>query len=61
VSLGISPERQRILVVKAAIAYRAAYEPIAARIIEVNTPGLTCVNPAAFTYTRARRPLWGLQ
>jgi microcystin degradation protein MlrC len=47
-------------VVKAAIAYRAAYESIAARIIEVNTPGLTCIDPAAFTYTRARRPLWGL-
>jgi microcystin degradation protein MlrC len=61
VSLGIPPERQRILVVKAAIAYRAAYEPIAGRIIEVNTPGLTCIDPAAFTYTRARRPLWGLK
>ena len=60
VSLGIAPERQRILVVKAAIAYRAAYEPIAGRIIEVNTPGLTCIDPAAFTYARARRPLWGL-
>jgi microcystin degradation protein MlrC len=60
VSLGIRPERQRLLVVKAAIAYRAAYEPIAARIIEVNTPGLTCIDPTAFTYTRARRPLWGL-
>jgi microcystin degradation protein MlrC len=60
VSLGIRPERQQILVVKAAIAYRAAYEPIAARIIEVNTPGLTCIDPAAFTYERARRPLWGL-
>jgi microcystin degradation protein MlrC len=59
VSLGIRPERQRILVVKAAIAYRAAYEPIAGRIIEVNSPGLTCVDPSAFTYTRARRPLWG--
>jgi microcystin degradation protein MlrC len=60
VSLGIRPERQRVLVVKAAIAYRAAYEPIAARIIEVNSPGLTCIDTAAFTYTRARRPLWGL-
>lgn len=60
VSLGIRPEWQQILVVKAAIAYRAAYEPIAARIIEVNTPGLTCIDPASFTYIRARRPLWGL-
>ncbi len=50
-----------ILAVKAAIAFRAAYEPIAARIIEVDTPGATAVNPARFTYRRARRPLFGLE
>lgn len=60
ISCGIYPERQRILVVKAAIAFRAAYEPIARRIIEVDTPGTTAVNPARFTYRRARRPLLGL-
>lgn len=59
-SLGIQPRRQQILVVKAAIAYRAAYEPIAGRIIEVDTPGLTAVNPSRFTYRNVRRPLWGL-
>jgi len=59
-SLGLQPERQKILVVKAAIAYRAAYEPIAGRIIEVDTPGLTAVNPARFDYRHVRRPLWPL-
>ena len=59
-SCGIDPRRQNILVVKAAIAFRAAYEPIAARIIEVDTPGATAVNPARFTYRHARRPLFGL-
>lgn len=59
-SLGIQPQRQRILVVKAAVAFRAAYEPIAGRIIEVDTPGLTAVNPARFTYRQVRRPLYGL-
>jgi microcystin degradation protein MlrC len=59
-SCGVYPARQRILVVKGAIAPRAAYEPIAARIIEVDTPGATAVNPARFTYSRVRRPLWGL-
>lgn len=59
-SLGIQPQLQKILVVKAAIAYRAAYEPIAGRIIEVDTPGLTAVNPARFTYRHVRRPIWGL-
>jgi microcystin degradation protein MlrC len=59
-SLGIAPERQRILVVKAAIAYRAAYEPIAGEIIEADTPGVTAVNPLRFDYRRVRRPLWPL-
>ena len=40
---------------------RAAYEPVAARLIEVDTPGLTAVNPARFTYKRVRRPLFGLR
>jgi microcystin degradation protein MlrC len=60
ISCGIYPERQKILVVKAAIAYRAAYEPIAGRIIETDTPGVTAVNPKRFTWKQARRPLFGL-
>ncbi len=59
-SLGIHPQRQKILVVKAAIAFRAAYEPIAGRIIEVDTPGLTAVNPDHFAYYNVRPLLWGL-
>jgi microcystin degradation protein MlrC len=61
ISCGIYPERQKILVVKAAIAFRAAYEPVAAKIIEVDTPGATAVNPARFPYRQARRPLFGLE
>ncbi|MBI3411371.1 MAG: M81 family metallopeptidase [Planctomycetes bacterium] len=52
--LGIEPQKMRILVVKAAIAYRAAYLPIAGTIIEVDTPGLTAVNPARFAYRHIR-------
>jgi microcystin degradation protein MlrC len=58
--LGIRPERQRILVVKAAIAYKAAYAPVAGTILEVDTPGLTAVNPERFTYRHIRRPLYPL-
>jgi microcystin degradation protein MlrC len=58
--LGIEPRRQRILVVKAAIAYKAAYAPIAGTIIAVDTPGLTAVNPKRFTYRHIRRPLFPL-
>ena len=56
-SLGLRPEMARILVVKAAVAYKAAYRPIAASIIEVDTPGLTSVNPAHFVYRDLRRPI----
>lgn len=59
-SLGINPVDMRIIVVKAAIAYRAAYEPIAGKIIEVDTPGLTAVNPQHFSYQNVRSPLFPL-
>lgn len=59
-SLGIDPKRMKIIVVKAAIAYRAAYEPIAGKIIEVDTPGLTAVNPLHFSYQNVRKPLFPL-
>jgi microcystin degradation protein MlrC len=58
--LGLRPERMRALVVKAAIAYKAAYGPLAGTIIEVDTPGLTAVNPERFTYRHVRRPLFPL-
>ncbi len=59
-SLGIDPKGMRMIVVKAAIAYRAAYEPIAGKIIEVDTPGLTAVNPLHFSYQNVRRSLFPL-
>ena len=59
-SLGIDPTDMKMIVVKAAVAYRAAYEPIAGQIIEVDTPGLTAVNPLHFEYSDIRRPLFPL-
>ncbi len=59
-SLGINPSDMQMIVVKAAVAYRAAYEPIAGSIIEVDTPGLTAVNPLHFEYQDLRRPLFPL-
>lgn len=58
--LGIDPRQMRILVVKAAIAYRAAYLPVAGSVIEVDTPGITAVNPHRFDYRRLRRPIYPL-
>ncbi len=57
---GIYPERQRILTVKGTIAPRAAYEPIAAKIQLVDTPGVTSANPNRFTFRRARAGIAGL-
>jgi microcystin degradation protein MlrC len=58
--LGIDPGRQRVLVVKAAIAYKAAYLPLAGTVIEAATPGLTAVDPSRFAYRHVRRPLYPL-
>lgn len=56
-SLGLDPSSARVIVVKAAVAYKAAYASIAGTIIEVDTPGLTASNPARYTYRRIRRPI----
>jgi microcystin degradation protein MlrC len=61
VSCGIYPERQRILVAKGTIAPRAAYEPVAAKIIPVDSPGSTAVNPARFDYRHLRPGMWGIR
>jgi microcystin degradation protein MlrC len=56
----IHPESLRIIVVKGTIAPRRSWQPVAARIIEVDTPGATTVDPARFSYKHVRRPLFGL-
>jgi microcystin degradation protein MlrC len=59
-ALGIEPTKLRIIVVKAAIAYRAAYVPIAQRIIEVDTPGLAAADVRRFSFKRLKRPMYPL-
>lgn len=54
ISCGIYPERQKILVAKGTVAPRAAYEPVAARIVLVDTPGFTAVNPERFSFQKVR-------
>jgi len=60
VSCGIYPERQKILVVKGTVAPRAAYEPVAKKIVLVDSPGSTAVNPAHFSFQRVRPDMFGL-
>lgn len=59
-SVGIAPEREKIIVLKSAVAFRAAYEPIAREIIEVNTPGLSSLDLSQFSYKNVRRPIFPL-
>ncbi len=59
-SVGIDPMAAQMIVVKAAVAYKAAYAPVAASIIEVDTPGVTAVNPSRFTYKNIPRPMFPL-
>ena len=60
-SLGIHPERKQILIVKGVVAPRAAYQPIASRIIVTDTPGVTCDDPRQFQYLQRRTPLFPLE
>jgi microcystin degradation protein MlrC len=58
--VGIEPKDERIIVVKSTIHYRAAFEPIAARIIEVDAPGLSSSNLDRFAFAHVRRPIFPL-
>ena len=58
--VGIEPRDERLIVVKSTIHYRAAFEPLAARIIEVDAPGLSSSNLDRFAFTHVRRPIFPL-
>lgn len=60
VGCGIYPERQKILVAKGTVAPRAGYEPVSAKVVLVDTPGTTSVNPKRFQFKRARPGIWEL-
>ena len=59
-ALDIKPEEQRYIVVKSSVHFRAAHEPIAAEIIELDTPGLTSPRLAGFGFKNIRRPIFPL-
>jgi microcystin degradation protein MlrC len=58
--VGIDPGRERILAVKSTIHYRAAFEPLAHAIIEVDAPGLSSSNLTRFEFKHVRRPIFPL-
>ena len=58
--VGLDPLAEKIVVVKSTIHYRAAFEPIAKEIIEVDAPGLSSSNLSRFAFERVRRPIFPL-
>lgn len=59
-SQGIYPERMRVVGVKAAVAHRRAYDPIAGAHCSVDTPGPCASDVRKLPYRRVRRPVYPL-
>jgi len=59
-SLGLEPREAKIVVVKSPGGFRAAYEPISAGIVEVETPGISCSDLTALPWERIGRPIYPL-
>jgi microcystin degradation protein MlrC len=59
-AFGIEPTERRILVLKSAAHFRAAFEPIATKVIEVDAPGISSPRLETFVYERLRRPVYPL-
>ena len=59
-SVGIEPTTARAIVVKSSVHFRAAFEPIAAEIIEVDTPGISSPHLERFAFRHIPRPIWPL-
>jgi microcystin degradation protein MlrC len=60
-SVGIDPDRQHIIVVKAAVRWRGGYGQIAKHAIYADTPGLGSVDLRRFPYRHIRRPIFPLE
>src|SRR5262245_39986150 len=58
--VGIDPLAEKILVLKSTIHYRAAFEPMAHAILEVDAPGLSSSNLSRFEFKKVRRPIFPL-
>jgi microcystin degradation protein MlrC len=60
ISQGIDPRRKRVLVLKSSVHYRGAFEPLASRVVEVDTPGLSNSDLSRYPYQHVRRPIFPL-
>ena len=56
--LGCDPAQRRLVVVKSSQHFRAAYAPIAERIIMVDAPGVVTRDFTKLPYRKIKRPKW---
>ncbi|RKE79281.1 M81 family metallopeptidase [Rhizobium sp. AG855] len=59
-AFGIEPTRLRFLVVKSMQHFRAAFEPLAAKVIVCDSGALATPRAELRPYVRVRRPIWPL-
>ncbi|MBN2376020.1 MAG: M81 family metallopeptidase [Sedimentisphaerales bacterium] len=59
-SQGLEPEKFNIIVVKAAVAHKRAYDPITVESYTVETPGPCSSRLTEFPYNKINRPIWPL-
>ncbi|HEY2250402.1 MAG TPA: M81 family metallopeptidase [Planctomycetaceae bacterium] len=59
-SQGIEPEKLSVIAVKAAVAHRRVYDPIAQAHYTVETPGPCSSNLKTFPFRQVRRPVYPL-
>ena len=59
-SQNIAPETLSVIGVKAAVAHRRAYEPIARALFSVATPGACASDLKTLPFERVRRPIFPL-
>ena len=57
---GINPREEKIIVLKSAVHFRGAYEPIAGRIILLSYPGVCILSPQKELIARCHRPIYPL-
>ena len=57
---GMEPTRHRVLGLKGKGHFRAAFEPIARRVVLVEGPGITGADLSRLNFRKVRRPIWPL-
>lgn len=55
--LGVEPGRERVLVLKSSVHFRADFEPIAKEVLVAKAPGPALADPAEFRWTKLRKGL----